>query len=126
MKNLSGYIDKIFVIAIASIAIRVMAFFFVMFFNLYDDQGNRVSPLVEQLSIDTQFYKKAAEQYKDIGISILYSKTEDFYKDPNTDYDSMSPLPLFPLMLIAFDYEENNTLPLAFFYLILCCLTCII
>lgn len=126
MKTLSGYLDKILVIAIASIAIRVAAFLFVMFFNLYDHKGNLVSPLVEQRGIDTPFYQKAAEQYKNIGISILYSKTEDFYKDPNTDYDSMSPLPLFPLILMAFDYEENNTLPLAFLYLILCCLTCII
>ena len=80
MKNLSGYIDKIFVIAIASIAIRVMAFFFVMFFNLYDDQGNRVSPLVEQLSIDTQFYKKAAEQYKDIEYLFYIPKPKIFTK----------------------------------------------
>ena len=126
MKTLSGYIDKILVIAIASVAIRVVAFLFLMLFDVYDNKGNILSPLVEQHSIDTPFYQKTAEQYKNIGISILYSKIEDFYKNPNTDYDSMSAVPLFPLILIAFDYEENNTLPLAFLYLVFCCLTCII
>ena len=126
MKNFISYARKFFVIAIASVAIRILAFVIFMFINLQDHKGNIVSPLEEQRGIDTAFYQEAAEQYKTYGWSILYKKTEDFYKDPSTEYSGISPMPLFPLLLILTDYQDGNTIPLALLYLVFCCMLCLI
>ena len=126
MNQLVYYLNKFSVIALASVLVRVAAFILFMFINLENHKGQVVSPLVEQKGIDTAFYQEAAEQYKTYGWSILYKKTEDFYKDPSTEYSGMSPMPLFPLLLILFDYQDGNTLPLALLYLIFCCILCLI
>ena len=126
MKNFISYARKFFVIAIASVLIRILAFILFMFINLQDHKGYIVSPLEEQHGIDTAFYQEAAEQYKTYGWSILYKKTEDFYKDPSTEYSGMSPMPLFPLLLILTDYQDGNTIPLALLYLVFCCMLCLI
>lgn len=126
MNQLVHYLNKFSVIALASVLVRVAAFILFMFINLENHKGQVVSPLVEQKGIDTAFYQEAAEQYKTYGWSILYKKTEDFYKDPSTEYSGMSPMPLFPLLLILFDYQDGNTLPLALLYLIFCCILCLI
>lgn len=126
MKTFISYAHKFFVIAVASVLIRIVAFILFMFINLQDHKGNIVSPLEEQHGIDTAFYQEAAEQYKTYGWSILYKKTEDFYKDPSTEYSGMSPMPLFPLLLILTDYQDGNTIPLALLYLVFCCMLCLI
>ena len=126
MNQLVYYLNKFSLIALASVLVRVAAFILFMFINLENHKGQVVSPLVEQKGIDTAFYQEAAEQYKTYGWSILYKKTEDFYKDPSTEYSGMSPMPLFPLLLILFDYQDGNTLPLALLYLIFCCILCLI
>lgn len=109
-----------------SILIRVSIFIIAIFINFYDQKGNVLSPLVEQKGIDTPFYQKTAEQYKTIGLSIIFSKTKNFYEDVSIDHNKMSPLPLFPLSLILFNYQEGNTLPLSVIYLFMCVSICII
>jgi len=118
--------DDFALIAFFSVLVRIVAFFVLMSLPLHDHKGNVVSPLVEQKGIDTPFYQKAAQQYREFGFSILYTKTENFYKNPSTEYDGMSPLPIFPLLLILFDYQAGNTLPLATLYLVISCLLCIV
>ena len=126
MNHLSDNLHKFFVIAFASVLIRILAFIVFIYINLENHKGQIVSPLLEQQGIDTAFYQEAANQYKTYGWSILFKKTEDFYKDPSTEYSGMSPMPLFPLMLILFDYQDGNTLPLAILYLIFSCILCLI
>ena len=126
MKYFFDNLNKFFVIAMASVLVRIFAFIIFMFINLENHKGHIVSPLVEQKGIDTAFYQEAAEQYKTYGWSILYKKTEDFYKEPSTEYSGMSPMPLFPLLLILTDYKDGNTIPLALLYLAFCCLLCLI
>ena len=126
MRYFIDNLNKFFIIAAASVIVRVLAFVVFMFIGLENHKGQVVSPLVEQKGIDTAFYQEAAEQYKTYGWSILYKKTEEFYKDPSTEYSGMSPMPLFPLLLILFDYQDGNTLPLALLYLIFCCILCLI
>ena len=126
MKYLTNHLNKFFVIAIASVLVRIFAFILFIFINLENHKGQILSPLVEQKGIDTAFYQEAADEYKTYGWSILYKKTEDFYQDPSAEYSGMSPMPLFPLLLILSDYQDGNTLPLALIYLIFSCILCLI
>ena len=126
MNEIAKYAENFLVIAVSAIVVRIVAFGLVMLFPIHSDNYNLVSPLIEHQGMDKHFYQKAADQYKTIGMSILYSKTEVFYKNPTTEYSGMSALPLFPLILIIFDYEQGNTIPLALAYLFFCCLMCLI
>ena len=126
MKYFFDNLNKFFVIAMASVLVRIFAFIIFMFINLENHKGHIVSPLVEQKGIDTAFYQEGAEQYKNYGWAIFYKKTEGFYKEPSTEYSGMSPMPLFPLLLILTDYKDGNTIPLALLYLAFCCLLCLI
>jgi hypothetical protein len=125
--------DLNFIISFA-ILLRILVFILAIFINPQDQKKNSLSPLVEQKGIDTPFYQKAAEQYKNYGLTIIYKKTKSFLdelladssKASSVEPSEMSPLPLFPLTLIAFDYKQGNTLPLAILYLIMSIAFCII
>jgi len=122
-----------FIISFA-IFFRILVFILAIFINPQDQKKNSLSPLVEQKGIDTPFYQKAAEEYKNYGLRIIYKKTKFFLDELSADPSKassvepskMSPLPLFPLTLIAFDYKQGNTLPLAILYLIMSIAFCII
>jgi hypothetical protein len=131
MKPLNTLYNNFSVLIGFAIVLRLTIFILAMIFVINDHKGYVVSPLVEQQGIDTQFYQRAANHYKAIGLSVLIEKTKAFYQTPEIAVEKprvaqnkISPLPLFPLTLIAFNYKSGNTLPLAIFFLLICCILC--
>lgn len=131
MKFLYNYYNNFNILIGFSIIVRLTIFLLAMVFVINDHKGYVVSPLVVQKGIDTKFYQSAANHYKTIGISVLIEKTKAFYQapeiiveKPEASLSKISPLPLFPLTLIGFNYKTGNTLPLAIFYLFVSCILC--
>lgn len=82
-------------------------------------EGNfPVSPLAIALGLDYSFYSQSLEMYVRMGVWGLLQEFISFYQRPVDAY--LGPLvagPVFPTLILLFDYREGNSLPLSLFYL---------
>jgi hypothetical protein len=111
------------IIAIAAI-FRIALFVFAIYAPIANEDGVPVSPLSLQSGIDFFYFKTSAERLES-GLGPIIAEYIAFYRAPFElhGYDEFGHieggLPITPLMMIATNYTEGNTLPLALVYLAL-------
>ena len=107
-------------IIVIGILCRISIFVGSIYLPLYSETGISVSPMKVATGIDYSFYAESLDKYIQVGIRGLLSEFIAFYEGPVEAY--LGPLiagPVFPLMILGFDYREGNSLPLSIFYLIM-------
>jgi len=107
-----------------AVAVRVAIFVITIIHPFPDQEGHLISPLVEQITLDTAFYQHARQQYEAFDFSSTSQKFKNFYERPTGGNTFDVSLPIFPLLLSIFDYSEGHTIYLAFFYLCLSITLC--
>ena len=111
------------IFAIAAI-FRIALFIFAIYAPIANENGKPVSPVSLQSGIDFFYFKTSAERLK-AGLGPIIAEYVEFYRAPfeRHGYDALGHieggLPVTPLMMIAANYTEGNTLPLALVYLAL-------
>jgi len=100
-----------------AVAIRVAIFITATISPIRDSDGVLVSPLLEQVTLDTSFYQESRHQYAALDFDQATQKMKEFYKNPIKDHGYILALPVFPLILEIFHYDQGSTIPLALFYL---------
>jgi hypothetical protein len=111
---------RIFAIAAA---FRIAVFVFAIYVPVANEDGFQVSPLHLQSGLDFFFFQTSAERLKE-GLGQTVAEYIAFYQAPFEEQGLgdlghlEGGLPVTPLLLIALDYGEGNTLPLAIMYLV--------
>jgi hypothetical protein len=107
---------------IIAVLVRCAVFVGSMIWPIPNESQVLVSPLVTQAYLDFSFYLKSLEQYQTLSMSELLDLFVIFYQRPLTDqFGHIIAGPIFPMLVGIFDYDAENTLPLAFFYLGISC-----
>jgi len=90
-----------------------------------NEAGQPVSGQIMQQGIDFSLSQIAAERLFTAPISEIASKLGMFYEDPFPGQakllagheTGLMAAPILPLMIVGFEYQDGNTLPLSLFYL---------
>lgn len=109
----------VFAIAVA-ILIRIMAGIVTAQAPVPNEQGIPVSPLHAAPSSDLAFYQQSRELYFSGGVGDVFSSFTQFYSGSSESLHGLIvSAPIFPALLLLFDYGPDHTLPLALFFLVL-------
>jgi hypothetical protein len=97
---------------------RIAVFLYALIFPILNEAGQPVSGLIVQQGIDFSFYVDSAEKLFSAPLSQIAEKFVAFYKAPFSRHiEILIAAPIVPALILGFDYQQGNTLPLALFYL---------
>lgn len=106
-------------IALAA-AFRIALFVYATFLPLANESGLLVSPSVHQVGIDFSFFRASAEMLISLSPSEIFFLFVEYYERPlEGQIGNIIAGPVFPSLLILFDYGDGSPLPLAIFFLVL-------
>jgi hypothetical protein len=99
-------------------AFRIAIYLFALVSPIQNEAGQPVSGLILQQGIDFGFYQDSAKELFSAPISQVLDKYVVFYEQPFSYHPStFNAAPVLPALIILFDYQSGNTLPLSLFYL---------
>jgi hypothetical protein len=91
-----------------------------LFYPFTNESGDPVSAQVVQQTLDFSFYKNSAEQLFIQPFSYMVQNLVLSYENPFVYRPGFEiATPIFPALIIIFEYRDGNTVPLAIFYLAL-------
>jgi hypothetical protein len=97
---------------------RVAVFVLACIVPLTNESGSLVSPLLPQNGVDFFFYRDSWTLYRDLSWGELYGMFAEFYDRPFAEQrGNMIAGPVYPLIIAASGYTDDNTLPLALLFL---------
>ena len=103
-----------FAALLLAIAARVGAFVLASLWPLSNEAGGLVSPFLPQNGIDFSFYRDSWAVYRDLSWGQLYGMFAEFYGRSFADQrGNLISGPVYPLIIAASGYRDDNTLPLA-------------
>lgn len=107
-------------ILVVGLVFRAALYAVTIIFPLTNEGNLPVSPLAMASGFDYSFYSQSLEMYFRMGLWGLLEEFISFYQRPVDAY--LGPMvagPVFPVLILLFDYRDGNTLPLSLFYLVL-------
>jgi hypothetical protein len=108
---------SLYLALLIALVVRVVIFTIAIISPIKDSNGSLVSPLLEQVSLDTTFYQESRQQYAKLDFNKSAQELIKFYENPTEKHGYILALPVFPLVLYFFNYTKGNTFLLAFIYL---------
>lgn len=103
------------------VGLRVGVFVYACLYPISNEEGVVVSPLILQSTTDFHTYTEAANVLRSADFGTFLGAVENPIRDGNDMYLRDFLQPLMPLLIIATDYREGNTLPLATVFLLVSC-----
>ena len=104
-------------IAVA-ILVRVVVAIYTSYSPIFNENSVPASPLHAAPSSDLHFYVNFRKLFHHEGIEHFVERYALFYLEREKQGPILA-APIFPSLLLLFDYRPRNTLPLAIFYLVL-------
>jgi hypothetical protein len=105
---------------IVGVTYRVAIFAFAAFFSISNESGLPISPFLVATGVDFSFYLDSLRVYVTMTPGEILDRFIQFYVEPIENF--LGPFvsgPVFPLMILAFDYRDGETVPLALLFLLL-------